>query len=72
MAGVGNALVGNAALEIAKELLTPKKNKTATKGDLEELMLNLKGRYFLAKNIPKDANGRQPYYDLKTGNIIYQ
>ncbi len=72
IAGVGNAAAGTAVVEIAKAFFTPKKNQAATKGDLEELMLNLKGRYFLAKNIPRDTQGRIAYYDLKTGNVIYQ
>ena len=72
MAGVGNAVAGTAALEIAKALFTPKKNQAATKGDLEDLKLTLKGRYFLVNNIPKDAHGSIAYYDLKTGSVIYQ
>lgn len=72
MAGIGNAAAGTAVAEIAKALLIPKKNQPATKGDLEELKLTLQGRYFLAKNIPRDTQGRIAYYDLKTGNVIYQ
>ena len=72
MAGVGNAAAGIAVTEVAKALFTPKKNQAATKGDLEELKLTLQGRYFLAKNIPRDTKGRIAYYDLKTGNVIYQ
>ena len=72
MAGVGNVVAGNLVADVAKSLFTTKKNQAATKGDLEDLKLILKGRYFLAKNIPRDAYGRLPYYDLKTGKIIYQ
>ena len=72
IAGVGNVVAGNVVAEISKALFTPKKNQAATKGDLEDLKLTLKGRFFLAKNIPRDTQGRIAYYDLKTGNVIYQ
>lgn len=71
-AGFGNAAAGVVAVEIVKVLFTPEQNKPATKKDIEELKAMINGgRYFPVNNVSLDGFGRSPYYDVKTGNIIF-
>ncbi|HDZ07214.1 hypothetical protein LCGC14_0559750 [marine sediment metagenome] len=72
LAGIANAAVGVAAVELAKDFVTPYANKPATKKDIEDLKAFLKSRYFLVKNMRRDIHGRQAYFDIVTGNIIYK
>ena len=72
LAGIGNAAVGVAAVELAKNFVTPNANKPATKKDIEDLKAFLKSRYFLVKNMRRDIHDRQAYFDIVTGNIIYK
>ncbi|CAN0599907.1 unnamed protein product, partial [Ectocarpus sp. 12 AP-2014] len=71
LAGIGNAAVGVAAVELAKNFVTPNADKPATKKDIEDLKMFIKARYLRIKNLRNDANGRLPYYDVNTGNIVY-
>lgn len=71
-AGVGNAVIGYAAVEVTKSLLTSKNNKPATKGDIEELKSLVTGKRFLpVSNAKIDINGKKAYYDVETGNLVY-
>ena len=70
-AGVGNAALGVLAANTAKSLLTPRKNKPATKGDIDLLIEKLGGRYHLVKNMPPNIHGEYPYYDLLQGILVY-
>ena len=72
LAGIGNAAAGAAVAEIAKNIITPNANKPATKKDIEDLKAFLKSRYFLVKNMRRDIHGRQSYFDIVSGNIIYK
>lgn len=71
LAGVGNATAGAAIVEIGKTIFTAKKNKPATKKDIDELKQLLVNRYFPVNNMAQDHLGRTPHYDIETGNIIY-
>ena len=71
LAGVGNAAAGVAAVELAKNMFTPAENKPATKKDIQELKALIRSRYLFIKNLQKDAMGRNPYYDVQTGNVVY-
>ncbi|WP_299095067.1 hypothetical protein [uncultured Winogradskyella sp.] len=70
-AGVGNAALGVLAANTAKSLLTPRKNRPATKGDIDTLLEKLDNRFHLVKNMNPDAQGAYPYFDLLEGKIVY-
>ncbi|WP_419212597.1 hypothetical protein ACNR9Q_00365 [Maribacter sp. X9] len=71
VAGVGNAAIGAGLFEFGKEILTPQQNKAATKKDIQDLKVFFRSRYLLVHNLRKDPNGRTPYYDVRTGNLVY-
>lgn len=70
-AGVGNAALGSLAADSVKSILTTRKNKPATKGDIDLLIEKLGGRYHLIKNMPPNINGEYAYYDMQEGNLVY-
>jgi hypothetical protein len=69
-AGVGNAALGTLIVEALKFLSTSSENKKATKGDIEKLLSSLK-RYHKVENLPLNEQGKTPYFDLQTNEIIY-
>jgi len=71
LAGVGNAAIGASLVELGKEVLTPQQNKGATKKDIQDLKAFFRSRYLLVRNLRKDPNGKTPYYDVQTGNLVY-
>ncbi|WP_405384051.1 hypothetical protein [Maribacter sp. LLG6340-A2] len=71
LAGIGNAAAGVAAVEMVKDFVTPYSEKPATKKDIEDLKAFLKSRYLLVRNLRKDPNGKKPYYDVISGNLVY-
>ncbi|WNH11150.1 hypothetical protein [Thalassobellus suaedae] len=72
LAGVGNAAVGVAVVEVVKNILKTEDNKPATKNDIRELKTLINGGRFLpVNNVPKDSFGRHPYYDIETGNVVF-
>ncbi|SNR48797.1 hypothetical protein SAMN04488009_2155 [Maribacter sedimenticola] len=71
VAGIGNAAIGASLVEIGKEVLTSPQNKAATKGDIQDLKTFLRSRYLKVHNLRKDPHGKTPYYDVKTGNLVY-
>ena len=70
MAGVGNATAGSLAADALKSLLTTQDNKSATKGDIKEL-INRLGRFHKVGNLPLGKNGTLPHFDMETKTIIY-
>ncbi|MBU3012270.1 hypothetical protein KO506_12710 [Polaribacter vadi] len=70
VSGVANSAIGSGIVEIAKNIFTPEENKPATKGDILKLASNLK-RYHQIKNLPPNAMGHIPHFDLHTNNVIY-
>lgn len=71
LAGVANAAVGVAAIEIAKNILTSEGNKPATKNDIREIKELIQKRYFLVHNLDDRFDGAKPYFDMATSMIIY-
>ncbi|RYH72132.1 hypothetical protein EVU94_13775 [Flavobacteriaceae bacterium 144Ye] len=72
-AGIGNAAIGTAAVDLTKHLLTPEHKRNATKEDIRKLSSLMKGqRYFPVNNLPNDTFGKRPFYDIETGNIIHK
>lgn len=71
LAGVGNAAAGVLAANAIKNLLTKESNKPATKGDLTQLIEKLGSRYHLVKNLPPNALGQHPYFDMVEGVVVY-
>ena len=70
-AGVGNAALGSLAADGVKSIFTPRKNKPATKGDIDLIIEKLGGRYHFVKNLQPNAYGDHPFYDLLEGKIVY-
>ena len=71
-AGVGNAAAGSLAVQLATNFLTPKENKPATKGDLQNLTKTLQQRYHPVFNMPLRHDGAKPFYDIETQTIVYK
>lgn len=71
VAGVGNAALGSLAADGVKSILTPRKNKPATKGDIELLLEKLGNRFHLIQNLPPNLKGEYPYFDLYQGVMVY-
>lgn len=69
-AGVANSAIGTGIVELAKNIFTAEENKPATKGDILKLGASLK-RYHQIKNLPPNAMGQFPYFDLHTNEVIY-
>jgi hypothetical protein len=70
-AGVGNAVAGVAAVEVAKSIFTPEDNKPATKKDIKEIKSLISNRYLPVNNLGNDGFGRRPFYDVETGNVEF-
>ena len=70
VAGVGNALVGSAIVELGKSVFTSEENKAATKKDIKNLE-NKIGRYHRVLNIKPRLEGKIPYYDMVTKKVVY-
>lgn len=69
-AGVGNATLGSVAGDFVVNAFTLEDNKNATKGDIKRLESKL-NRFHLIKNIQPNFEGKQPYYDLVLGVLVY-
>ncbi|WMI70084.1 hypothetical protein [Mangrovimonas sp. YM274] len=72
IAGVGNAAAGAATYDGLKALLTPEQQRKATKGDLDVLLARIKGKYHPIKNHPSSPDGKKPFYDMETQEIVYR
>lgn len=71
LAGVGNAAAGTLAVNALTSILTKEANKPATKGDVKDLLANLKQRYQPVKNLGIRSDGTKPFYDNQSQNIVY-
>lgn len=71
LAGVANAALGTAAVDLAKYMFTSDENKVATKKDIREIKELVTKRFRLVGNIPKDGLGNSPFFDMLTSNVIY-
>ena len=69
--GVGNAAVGTLAVNALTSIFTKEANKPATKGDMKDLLANLKQRYQPVKNLGIRPDGLKPFYDSHTQTIVY-
>ncbi len=63
LAGVGNAAAGALAVKALTNLLTSEENKPATKKDIRNLELKTTRRYYPMIGEPKNALGKQAYFD---------
>jgi hypothetical protein len=63
LAGVGNAAAGALAVQALTNLLTSEENKHATKKDIRNLELKTTRRYYPMIGEPKNALGKQAYFD---------
>ncbi|WP_366183274.1 hypothetical protein [Flavobacterium ovatum] len=70
-AGVGNAAVGTLAVNAITSLFTKEEDKVATKGDMKDLLANLKQRYQPVKNLANRPDGTKPFFDSHTQTIVY-
>jgi hypothetical protein len=71
LVGVGNAAAGTLAVNALTSILTKEANKPATKGDVKDLLANLKQRYQPVKNLGIRSDGTKPFYDNQSQNIVY-
>jgi hypothetical protein len=71
VAGVGNAVIGNLAVNMVSNLFISEGNKPATKNDIKNLTSILKNRYHPIKNIPIRNDGAQAFYDIESQIFIY-
>ena len=70
-AGVGNALVGSALVELGKSVFTSEENKAATKKDIKNLEKKI-GRYHRILNMKPRLDGKTPYFDMATLKVVYR
>ena len=70
-AGIGNALVGTAIVNIAQHFLIHPENRPATKGDIKELAKSLQVRYKPVLNMNVKPDGTRPYYDEQRQVVVY-
>ena len=70
-AGMITTVAGTLAADAIKSLLTKESNKPATKGDLTQLLEKLNSRYHLVSNMPPNALGQYPYFDMVEGVVVY-
>ncbi|WP_186989340.1 hypothetical protein [Constantimarinum furrinae] len=71
VAGVGNAAVGNITADLITKVLTPEKNRPATKGDISRIEEKL-GRFQRVLNIPNKPDGTFPFFDSVNQIIVYR
>jgi len=69
-AGIGNAFLGSAALEVGMKLLIPQHRQPATKGDIQRLESKLE-RYQKIENQPPRLDGKWPYFDTINKIVVY-
>ncbi|MBW2936794.1 hypothetical protein KXJ69_01670 [Aureisphaera sp. CAU 1614] len=71
LAGVGNAAMGNLAVNLLSKALTPEHNRPATKEDIIELKSLIKGSLLPIKNIGRDEFGKNPFYDVANQMVVF-
>lgn len=75
LAGIGNAAAGNMVFDMLKNFLTSEENKSASRGQAQEilnLLRELKERHHLITNLPARDDGALPYYDMENQEITYR
>lgn len=75
LAGIGNAAAGNVLYDMLKSFLTNEENKSASRGQAQEiitLLKELKERHHKVINLPPRDDGALPYYDMQTRELIYR
>lgn len=70
-AGIGNAVIGTAIVEGAKHFLVHPNDRPATKGDIDRLQINLNNRYQPVINLLVNEEGKRPFYDTITKELVY-
>ncbi len=70
LAGVGNSVAGNIAVEGLKALFIKEENKPATKLDIQKLEERFK-RYLEINNLPRNINNQKPFYDSLLKSVVY-
>lgn len=71
VAGVANSATGTLLANTVINAFKGHDKKAATKGDIKILAQQLMGRYHKVKNLPLNAFGHYPYYDMVSGEIVY-
>ncbi|RBW55207.1 hypothetical protein DS884_16385 [Tenacibaculum sp. E3R01] len=71
VAGVGNAAIGSAAVDLLKYAFTKEENKPATKSDIKNLAKKLK-RYHVINNMKPNFMGQLAYFDIELSVVIYK
>ena len=71
LAGVGNAATGVLIIQLLTKLLTKVENKSATKGDIQEIKEMMSQRFYQVHNMPPDIYGRMAYFDMGSCKIVY-
>jgi hypothetical protein len=59
------------AVDAATAIFTLEDNKSATKGDLKRLAVEINGPYHLLKNIPARCGGALAYFDMQMQCVEY-
>jgi DNA-directed RNA polymerase subunit RPC12/RpoP len=72
LAGFGNAAAGTLAVKLATNIFTSQESKSATKGDLKNLLASLKQRYHPIRGLPIRPDGSTAFYDMQTQTVVYQ
>ena len=74
-AGIGNAAIGTAAVDLTKAVFTKEENKAASKKDIaalkELLQKRYQERYIPIYNMNAKWDGSKPYFDNETNSIVY-
>ena len=70
-AGVGNAAIGTAAVDLLKLAFTSEENKPATKKDVQNLATKLE-RFQRVQNMNPNSFGRFPYFDRELSVLVYR
>ena len=71
VAGVANSATGTYIIQLLTNLLTKFENKSATKGDIQELKNLMRQRYFQIHNMDRRYDGALPYFDMATSSLVY-
>jgi len=70
-AGIINAAIGHAAIDISKSLFTREENKPVTKKDIQGLLSTIQERYKPIINMPTKNDGTKPFYDTVQKAVLY-
>lgn len=71
LSGVGNAAAGLVIIQLLTKLLTKFENKSATKGDIQEIKNLLNRGYLRVHKMEPRCDGAIPYFDMATHELVY-